>query len=142
MPPDAWRGGFAKIPFRNAERISQIQRLVNHCFVRKSTRDRKGKDLPTRLQVEEVVQIQHWKRYESNFIKMVGSLCPEDRSFWAEKIDQDLLTCALAKELDVLPVIQHENTERWVFHGTTAKGLDGIVADDFDISRSGSNPGT
>jgi hypothetical protein len=153
MPPDAWRfperqgapRRFAKVPLRDAERISQIQRLVDHCYVGKSTRDRKGNHLPTRLQVEEVVQIQHidnWKRYESNFIRVVGSLCPDDRSLWAEKIDPDLLTCALANELDVLPLIQHEQTERWVFHGTTIKGLDGIVEDDFDIEKSGSNGGT
>jgi hypothetical protein len=118
---------------------------VDHCFVQKSTRDRKGMDLPTRLQVEEVVQIQHvdnWKRYETNFERIVGSMTAADGSLWAEKIDPDLLTCALANELDVLPLIQHEHTERWVFHGTTAKGLEGIIADDFDIRKSGSHAGT
>merc|ERR1712203_681692 len=39
--------------------LQDFQRLMDHCFMSKSTRDRKGQNLPKRLKVVRVVKVQN-----------------------------------------------------------------------------------
>eukprot|EP00929_Paragymnodinium_shiwhaense_P122617 TRINITY_DN9551_c0_g1_i1.p1 TRINITY_DN9551_c0_g1~~TRINITY_DN9551_c0_g1_i1.p1 ORF type:complete len:1063 (+),score=217.24 TRINITY_DN9551_c0_g1_i1:150-3338(+) len=137
--PDAWR--------------MAMQRLLDHCFVCKKTKDRQGKELPFRLEVSRVVGVQNfasWTKYtkarEITEAKLGSTSVSSD----------DLLNDpGLRDESQVLtathddPIIEAALGERsepanehWLFHGSSLAGVQGITSTDFRLDLAGTNRGT
>lgn len=55
-------------------------------------------------------------------------------------LDPDVRTSLV--DISVLPQLEEDVLERWLFHGTTSTALESITNSDFDIERSGSHAGT
>eukprot|EP00931_Biecheleriopsis_adriatica_P043639 TRINITY_DN24943_c0_g1_i1.p1 TRINITY_DN24943_c0_g1~~TRINITY_DN24943_c0_g1_i1.p1 ORF type:complete len:1168 (-),score=240.58 TRINITY_DN24943_c0_g1_i1:211-3714(-) len=136
------------------------QRLVDHCYVCKGTKDRRGKALPFRLQLEEVIRVQNgaaWMDYNRARSRVAGSTPPPDSVAEAPLADES--NGGTIRRLDEVPVLTTtlQNThllqllggeldtaanEQWLFHGTSAAGVQGISDEEFRLDFAGSHRGT
>mmetsp|Transcript_36717 Transcript_36717/g.87893 ORF Transcript_36717/g.87893 Transcript_36717/m.87893 type:complete len:479 (+) Transcript_36717:650-2086(+) len=128
------------------EITSVIQRLVDHCFVCKSTRDRKRREMPLRLQVTEVVRVENsvaWIAYDAarTRLRERQQLRGPDE---ATEVETPALTAALFDEelCGVLGTLQEDVQEHLLFHGTTAAAVQGISDSRFRLDLAGSHRGT
>lgn len=124
--------------------LKEFQLLVDHCFISKSTRDRKGEKLPKGLQVVKVVKVLNstlLREYYAKRDQIADDLTDEDRQKSKEILTPDVRTSLLDKPLTVLPQLDERTIERWVFHGTKPEGLEGIANASFDMNRAGTGGG-
>jgi hypothetical protein len=124
--------------------LQDFQRLVDFCFVSKVTRDRKGANLPTRLKVVKVVKVQNstlLREYKHMRCQIADELKDTDRQKSLDMLSPDVRTSLLNPPLQTLPQLDDATIERWLFHGTNPRGLEGIAKSNFDLSRAGSGAG-
>jgi len=127
--------------FLSEDLVGLVQHLVDHCFICKRTKDRKGLDLPLRLEVVDVIQVQNgaaWKSYS----KARSKIC--DREAAAEQLNPALLTATLDDPMlqRVLGNVGGNANEQWLFHGTTAAAVEGISDKEFRLDLAGCHRGT
>lgn len=124
--------------------LHEFQRLVDHCFISKSTRDRKGGQVPKGMQVMKVVRVQNstlMRAYYARREQIANELSDDDHRKSKEILTPDVRTNVLDQPLTVLPQLEDCAIERWVFHGTTPEGLEGITTASFDLNRAGTGSG-
>eukprot|EP00929_Paragymnodinium_shiwhaense_P086428 TRINITY_DN46943_c0_g1_i2.p1 TRINITY_DN46943_c0_g1~~TRINITY_DN46943_c0_g1_i2.p1 ORF type:complete len:1681 (-),score=360.26 TRINITY_DN46943_c0_g1_i2:146-5188(-) len=138
----------AKVPLTQ-EAIEPIQNLVDWTFMCKSTRDRRGNDLPLKLNVLDVVGVQNakcWTEYTTKR-KSVSDSCHRQGHF-GDAVEPEVLTSRLQDAWlhDVIakhaPPLDAEANERWLFHGTSPQATSSITDSDFQIDLAGSHRGT
>jgi hypothetical protein len=121
-----------------------FQRLVDHCFIPKGTRDRRDGDVPEGLRVMKVVRVQNrtlLDAYHANQNQIAHALTERDRQESHQVLTPDVRTSLLDKPPAHLPQLDNRVFERWVFHGTTPQGLEGITNSSFDLNRAGAHRG-
>jgi hypothetical protein len=124
--------------------LQEFQRLVDHCFIPKGTRDRRGGDVPEGLRVMKVVRVQNrtlLDAYHANQNQIAHALTERDRQESHQVLTPDVRTSLLDKPPAHLPQLDNRVFERWVFHGTTPQGLEGITNSSFDLNRAGAHRG-
>jgi hypothetical protein len=125
--------------------LQEFQRLVDHCFISKYTRDRKGGTIPKSLQLVRVVRVQNstlLREYHARRDQIIDDLSDDDCRKSKEILTPDVRTGVLNQPLTVLPQLEDNAIERWVFHGTTPEGLEGITTASFDLKRAGTAAGS
>jgi hypothetical protein len=121
-----------------------FQRLVDHCFMAVTTRDRKGQNTPKRLRVVSVVKVHNSmlvREYNRMQCKVAGELKDDDFKKSYDAITPDVRTSLLDPPAQTLPQLNDNTLERWLFHGTSPLSLEGIAKYNFDMSRAGSGAG-
>lgn len=124
--------------------LQDFQRLVDHCFVPKNTRDRKGQQLPKGIKVVKVVRVQNstlLRAYNEKKHQIANELKDHDRQSSCAILTPDVRTCLLDPPLPTLPLLENQSIERWMFHGTKPQSLEGITKSNFDLGRAGSGAG-
>jgi len=147
------------------------QRLVDHCYVCKSTKDRRS-FVPLRLQLVDAVRVQNgsaWIDYsnarsrvslsqgpsdqlqgsEGPVLPLVGSgIDDENPSRPARKWglgEMPVLTSTLQNQ-QLLQLLGGEldvaSNEQWLFHGTSFHGVQSISDEEFRLDFAGSHRGT
>eukprot|EP00931_Biecheleriopsis_adriatica_P010650 TRINITY_DN11171_c0_g1_i1.p1 TRINITY_DN11171_c0_g1~~TRINITY_DN11171_c0_g1_i1.p1 ORF type:complete len:990 (+),score=231.06 TRINITY_DN11171_c0_g1_i1:126-3095(+) len=157
-----------------------FQMLMDHCFVCKSTKDRRGNVVPMRLELVDVVRVQNgaaWMDY-SKARTRIGDKAWADS--WLERqvsetgsttstltsagsghssstgttdrsptpgrmpLQFPVLTSSLnhAPLLQILGQTDEPCNEQWLFHGTSAAGVQGISDQEFRLDKAGSHRGT
>lgn len=120
---------------------SIVQQLVDHSFVSKSTRDRRGREMPLRLEVTEVVRVENsaaWIAFDAERTRLHG------RASNGAELHPAVLTSTLGHESlgSVLGELEEASQEHWLFHGTTAAAVQGISDSKFRLDLAGSHRGT
>jgi hypothetical protein len=124
--------------------LQGFQRLVDHCYVSKATRDRRGENLPKKLKVVKVIKVQNstlLREYNHMRCQIADELKDIDRQQSLDVLSPDVRTSLLNPPLQTLPQLDDATIERWLFHGTNPRGLEGIAKSNFDLSRAGSGAG-
>lgn len=121
--------------------VTAMQRLVDHAFIWKTTRDRKGRDMPLRLQVVAVEAVQNiaaWTEYTKSRERLAAAACR------APRLEPDVRTASVGDPLvaELLGEVCEEANERWLFHGSTFTAVQGIADSEFRIDLAGSHRGT
>jgi hypothetical protein len=133
-----------KYPVVRRRHLDWFQALIDHCFIPKYTRDRKGARLPIRLQVVKVIKVQNaavMQRYEATKAQIAASLSVNDHQEFRTILDPDMRTANCPGEPLAFPSMNRV-LERLVFHGSTPEAIEAITNVDFDISHAGSHAGT
>lgn len=131
-------------PIFQPDILQDFQRLVDHCFLSKGTRDRKGQTLPKNLKVLRVVRVQNstlLREYRERQRQIAGQLKDTDRQRSRGILTPGVRTSLLDPPLQTLPQLDESTIERWLFHGTNPRGLEGIAKSNFDLGRAGSGAG-
>jgi hypothetical protein len=123
------------------EWITSMQRLIDHTHMCKKTKDRQEREVPLRLEVTQVVGVQNFTAWVKYTKARELLSC---RSEVGTSLSPTVLTCthedpvieAALGELDL------SSNEHFLFHGTTAAGVQGIAHKDFKLELAGSNRGT
>jgi len=134
-----------EMPVFQSSILQDFQRLINHCFFPKNTRDRRGQILPKGLKVMKVVRVQNSTLHRMNsdmHRQMQEQLKDSDRQQAYDILSPDVRTSLLDPPLPTLPQLNDDTIERWLFHGTTIRSLNSIAESNFDLSRAGSGAGT
>merc|ERR1712087_512165 len=119
--------------------LKEFQNFVDHCFIPKCTRDRRDGVVPNGLQVTKVVRVQNstlLNAYHAKQDLIAHTLNEQDRHESREALTPDVRTSLLDTPPADLPQLDGNVFERWVFHGTTPEGLEGIANSSFDLSRA------
>jgi len=118
---------------------SAVQRLMDHTFVCKSTRDRRGREMPLRLEVTEVVRVQNsaaWIAFSAARERLRGRAKAELTPAVLTATHEDPGVGEVLGELEAAA------QEQWLFHGTTAAAVQGISDSEFRLDLAGSRRGT
>lgn len=124
--------------------LQDFQRFVDHCFIPKCTRDRRDGMVPKGLRVMKVVRVQNstlLHAYHAKKNQIAHILKDQDRHESHEVLNPDVRTSLLDKPPADFPQLDNSVFERWVFHGTTPQGLEGIANSSFDLNRAGAHRG-
>lgn len=118
--------------------VLAVQRLVDHTFICKRTRDRGDFEVPVRMEVVEVVRVQNsaaWVKYN----KARGEIQAE-----GEQLVPAILTSTHEDRLvsSTLGSLDADCNEQWLFHGTSPEAIQGIANRDFRLDLAGSHRGT
>lgn len=121
--------------------IVSVQRLMDHSFICKRTRDRNdGSEVPLRLEVSEVFRVQNsvaWRKYSTAVERMRAHAD-------GERLQPEVLTATSDDPgaVTMLGELCEEAHERWLFHGTTTSAVQGIADRDFLMDLAGTHRGT
>lgn len=120
--------------------VLAVQRLLDHTFICKRTRDRRDGPTPVRLEVAEVIQVQNsaaWIKYS------------KARSWMKSGADSDLLQPGILTATHgdhyvstALGQLDDSSNEHWLFHGSSSAGVEGIAHRDFKLELAGTHRGT
>lgn len=130
----------AKVLLPPAAMVS-VQRLMDHSFICKRTRDRNdGSEVPLRLEVTEVFRVQNsvaWRKYSMAIERMRAH-------YDGERLQPEVLTATSDDPgaSTFLGELCEEAHERWLFHGTTTAAVQGIADRDFLMDLAGTHRGT
>lgn len=138
------RGSMAKLVAKESlpEGTSFIvQRLFDHCFIPKCTKDRVTTQMPLRLEVAEVVRVQNgaaWVEFDKARERLTG------RAVEGNPLYPGVLTSTLDDPLvkTVLGELNVDANEQWLFHGSSAQGVEGISDQEFRLDLAGTHRGT
>lgn len=144
-----------------------VQRLLDHCFVCKTTKDRRGLEVPMRMESCGVVRVQNgaaWIEYQRARARVAASAAADaaaqSRSdgssssggfvphaaevVSAETITPPVLTATIPDPelFDLLGELDAGANEQWLFHGTTASAVQGISDREFRMDLAGCHRGT
>lgn len=135
--------------------IAAVQKLVDHCFISKKTKDRGNADLPVCMEVTQVVGVQNfaaWTKYgrsragvASRCLFNQSSLAKKDQDGSDElKVDPPPLTSTHGERLvsTILGQLDKGANEHFLFHGTRKAAVEGITRGDFRLDLAGSHRGT
>eukprot|EP00930_Biecheleria_cincta_P082670 TRINITY_DN72357_c0_g1_i1.p1 TRINITY_DN72357_c0_g1~~TRINITY_DN72357_c0_g1_i1.p1 ORF type:complete len:1153 (-),score=210.81 TRINITY_DN72357_c0_g1_i1:162-3620(-) len=158
--------------FLPAPVIPLCQRLADHCYVCKSTKDRKGRTVPLRLQLIDVQRVQNgaawidYSRAKSRLRSSQSSGGQPDMQATQESVmsaagssEEAQARGSALRSLSNFPVLTStlSNTsltqllggeldgstnEQWLFHGTSMSGVQGISDKEFRLDFAGSHRGT
>lgn len=120
---------------------ANLQKLLDDTFVKKYTRDRKGANVPNRLVLVggTIVQnAQNWMEYTSRRKEISNEL----KSDPLQANERFVATTAQSNVVAALPKLHSDVQEAWLWHGTSAKGAEGITSEDFRLNLAGSAAGT
>lgn len=132
----------AKVPLPTAA-IAVVQRLLDHSFVCKRTRDRCcDVEVPLRLEVTQVTRVQNssaWCKYSMAVDRMRISRGPN-----GERLKPEVLTATCDDPVikEFLGELCEDAHEHWLFHGTTGASVQGIADRDFLMNLAGTHRGT
>lgn len=119
--------------------VAQFQRLIDHCWRPRVTRDRKHGRVPQGLLVAAVESVQNvniFRQYQQRRLDMKA--LPDHHLHGGrlptEQTASDALTMYALPS--ALPQLDNSVNERWLFHGTTYDGINGITAHDFCMEKS------
>eukprot|EP00933_Yihiella_yeosuensis_P081667 TRINITY_DN9532_c2_g1_i1.p1 TRINITY_DN9532_c2_g1~~TRINITY_DN9532_c2_g1_i1.p1 ORF type:complete len:480 (-),score=85.87 TRINITY_DN9532_c2_g1_i1:163-1494(-) len=128
----------------NQSVASVLQHMFDSTYRKVYTRDRRGAPIPDAFRIKAVYRVmndQIWREYANHREEIRRSLrgqrCPVP--------DGVLTTKQLERKpgaLSVLPPLDQEVNESWLFHGTTAEAAAGIAENDFRLDLTGTNAGT
>eukprot|EP00929_Paragymnodinium_shiwhaense_P062697 TRINITY_DN31300_c0_g3_i1.p1 TRINITY_DN31300_c0_g3~~TRINITY_DN31300_c0_g3_i1.p1 ORF type:complete len:1166 (-),score=232.78 TRINITY_DN31300_c0_g3_i1:168-3665(-) len=130
--------------------VTAMQRLLDFTYICKRTKDRKDREVPVRLEVQRVIGIQNfaaWVKYTKARSAVGARVAHFDQmniQGWSKKLEPDVLT-KLHGDNVVHAALGEPDTsanENWLFHGTSAAGVQGIAHKDFRLDLAGSNRGT
>lgn len=132
--------------------LRTMQRLVDHTFICKRTKDRHSREMPLRLEVLKVDSVQNaaaWIKYNRARAR-VAAKDPLGSAAVTPVATNDvdvtpLFPEVLTQTLDLqgkLGVLCEAANEQWLFHGTTFSGVQGITDKDFRLDLAGSHRGT
>jgi len=130
------------------EITSVIQRLVDHCFVCKSTRDRKKREMPLRLEVTKVVRVENsgaWIAYDAARARLKQQCLSLADSAQALPLTPQVMTAAFDEDgqfAEMLGCLDEGVQEQWLFHGTSASAVQGISDSQFCLALAGTHRGT
>eukprot|EP00931_Biecheleriopsis_adriatica_P083316 TRINITY_DN5689_c0_g4_i1.p1 TRINITY_DN5689_c0_g4~~TRINITY_DN5689_c0_g4_i1.p1 ORF type:complete len:949 (+),score=173.73 TRINITY_DN5689_c0_g4_i1:293-2848(+) len=161
--------------------VSRCQELLDHCYICKRTKDRRGRVVPLRLHLLEIVRVQNgaaWIDYTrsrqriaaENSSDLQDSLedIDQDNSliqepgFWSRGMSRqsaDSTATDRDRGLKEVPImtstfrdwrleqvlggeLSSAANEHWLFHGTSAAGVQGISDEEFRLNLAGSHRGT
>mmetsp|Transcript_15682 Transcript_15682/g.28874 ORF Transcript_15682/g.28874 Transcript_15682/m.28874 type:complete len:864 (+) Transcript_15682:165-2756(+) len=119
-----------------------LQRMLDHSFICKKTKDRRGKGLPLRLEVSEVVKVENgkaWIEYSKARERIFN-----DRNGPDSVLEPQVLTGTLDDQIvrSVLGELDSADNEQWLFHGTTSDAVQKISDNEFSLDFAGSHRGT
>mmetsp|Transcript_83947 Transcript_83947/g.271263 ORF Transcript_83947/g.271263 Transcript_83947/m.271263 type:complete len:894 (+) Transcript_83947:111-2792(+) len=125
------------------ELVQVIQHVVDHAFICKRTRDRRGQEVPVRLQVQKVVSVQNvaaWMNYSEarTRIRGAGSATPTS-AYMA--LEPEVLT-ATSGFSGSLGWLDEAANEHWLFHGTRVSSAQYITDGEFRMDLAGTHRGT
>lgn len=120
--------------------VKAVQRLVDHSFICKRTRDRGEEEVPVRLVVQQVVRVQNsaaWLKYS----KARAGVNPQ---IPGTQLSPAILTASHDDPMvqRTLGMLDLDSNEHWLFHGTSLAGVQGIAQHDFKLAMAGSHRGT
>eukprot|EP00931_Biecheleriopsis_adriatica_P116404 TRINITY_DN92044_c0_g1_i1.p1 TRINITY_DN92044_c0_g1~~TRINITY_DN92044_c0_g1_i1.p1 ORF type:complete len:599 (+),score=114.94 TRINITY_DN92044_c0_g1_i1:31-1797(+) len=120
--------------------LSCFQRLLDHSFICKRTKDRGKRDLPLRLEVQAVQRVENlpaWLRYSEAITRIRDS-----RAALADTgLDPEVLTASVDGISD-LEALDTRVNEHFLFHGTKIESLMAIAEGSFRMELAGSHKGT
>lgn len=137
-----------------------MQQLLDHSFMCKSTKDRRGNDMPFRLEACSVIQVQNgsgWTEYNETRARVAAAMAasgPSAAESAAESsaavceeqatLSPPVLTSTLSDPglLALLGDLDASANEQWLFHGTSAAAVQGISDHEFRLDLAGRNRGT
>eukprot|EP00440_Ansanella_granifera_P018715 gb/GFBE01020333.1/.p1 GENE.gb/GFBE01020333.1/~~gb/GFBE01020333.1/.p1 ORF type:complete len:570 (+),score=160.36 gb/GFBE01020333.1/:1-1710(+) len=119
-----------------------VQSLFDGTFRKVYTRDRRGAPIPDRFVIKEVHRVlndQVWREYSDKRDEIKDARASQkpklpDGSQTVNHLNE--------KKINVLPPLDEDANEHWLFHGTTAEAAKGIAENDFRLDLSGTNAGT
>lgn len=122
-----------------------MQRMLDHSYICKATKDRRGQEVPLRLAVEQVVRIQNgpaWIDY-TKMRERIGKGRRVRPTEEGEQVEPEVLTASLGDPLvhAVLGELDSAANEKWLFHGTTSRAVRDISEDEFSVDLAGSRTG-
>lgn len=127
----------------DTDAVDAIQRLVDHTYLYKRTKDQRGEEVPVRLEVVSVMKVQNtsaWTRYRKVRAdlreKARGACCADLVPPVMTLLHEDPVITATLGELDA------EAQEQFLFHGTSSAAVEGITNTDFRLDLAGSHRGT
>jgi len=100
--------------------------------------------MPKGMQVMRVVRVQNstlMRAYYARREQIAIELSADDHRKSKEILTPDVRTSVLDQPLMVHPQLEDCAIERWVFHGTTPEGLEGVTTASFDLNRAGTGSG-
>eukprot|EP00929_Paragymnodinium_shiwhaense_P069149 TRINITY_DN34884_c0_g1_i1.p1 TRINITY_DN34884_c0_g1~~TRINITY_DN34884_c0_g1_i1.p1 ORF type:complete len:1156 (-),score=274.93 TRINITY_DN34884_c0_g1_i1:218-3685(-) len=174
MLPAEWnvknmlKGSSGSVRALQKETISEemyfiLQELLDHTYIAKGTKDRRGNEVPMRLNVTEVIQVRNstsWVEYTKACNRVgeeavrrgaqgpLATAPPAVDETSPGVVMLDLTPPVLTTTLDeplMGPVLGELNSgvnEQWLFHGTTKKSVEGITDAEFRIDLAGTHRGT
>jgi len=124
--------------------VKVVQELVDHSFICKRTRDRRGKEVPVRIEVAKVICVQNasaWMAYERarNHVRL------RMQSSSAAPLVPEVLTSTMGASREGAPclgVLDEESNEQWLFHGTRISSAQDITDKEFRMDLAGTHRGT
>lgn len=149
--------------------IPLCQRLADHCYVCKTTKDRKGRSVPLRLELIDVQRVQNgaaWidysrakARLRSSGGQPLSDLQATQQQSAMTAPDEPQARSSTARTLSSFPVLtsmlsnpsltqllggelDETTNEQWLFHGTSMSGVQGISDKEFRLDFAGSHRGT
>jgi len=124
-----------------------MQRLLDHSYLFKRTKDRHNRQLPVRLAVEDVIGVQNftaWIKYTKARDNLSYKLESTRVVNIGAKIEPPALTSSHEDPIikAALGELSLPANEQWLFHGTSSAGVQGIATKDFTLDLAGSHRGT
>mmetsp|Transcript_148270 Transcript_148270/g.385403 ORF Transcript_148270/g.385403 Transcript_148270/m.385403 type:complete len:884 (-) Transcript_148270:73-2724(-) len=123
----------------SAEAVQVVQHIVDHSFICKRTRDRRGQELPVRLEVAKVVCVQNvaqWMAYS----RARDRVKEQAAATAAMPLVPEVLTGTLGNS-GSLGLLDKAANEHWLFHGTRVAAAQGITDFEFRMDLAGSHRG-
>lgn len=137
----------AEVPLSQGWTLA-MQRLLDYTYVFKRTKDRHNRELPVRLEVQQVVGVQNfaaWMKYTSarealSYKLTTLRVLNAEHAKMIPQVhtathDDPIVTAALGE-------MSEQANEHWLFHGTSVAGVTGIASRDFKIDLAGTHRGT
>jgi len=128
--------------------VDAVQRLLDHSFVCKRTKDRGSQELPVRLEVVQVSNVQNfaaWVKYTRARDGLASKAANSQAgSPGLDTLGPSVLTGSHNDSFvrTVLGELDESANEHWLFHGTTAEAVECIAHRDFRLDLAGSHRGT
>lgn len=119
-----------------------MQELLDSSFVHRYTRDRRGDQLPLRLQLRRVFHVQNellWRTYQERQMSIREALEVSGRDLSREPTLADAKTSSAA---GCFPRLDDHVRERWLWHGTTHASVEAITLEHFKLNLAGTRAGT
>lgn len=156
--PEGWdvhkmvqqRRGEMLLHLREAgELMPHFQKLMDETFRKVYTRDRRGEQVPTRLEVLNVQEVQNdedWEGYLTRQEEIRREMASDGVSEASFALETDTMAALEGDSLAALTAVNGpldaETREVFLFHGTSYFAAQRIAATQFRIDLAGSNAGT
>lgn len=120
--------------------VQALQRLVDHSFVCKGTKDRRGGDVPLRLRVVEAFGVQNMSAW-TEYVKGKEQICARYRDSANKDALRPPVRTSTLKSRGI-DEVDTDGNEHWLFHGSTHEAVQSITDGEFQINLAGTHRGT